>query len=296
MSYLGAKSSYIYTFPKPVIYRRGTEWKCPSKWLLRAYQIDRDVFPVPHGQQELDSSEIFRHKYFPHDRRTTYIMAPLFSNDCQYGMFLCELPCENYCYFELLTYQLSAAVKMIELLKQQEDSLNRLNEDNAELDNISKLDELTGLLNRRGFNKKAREALQAYSGTNKHAVIAYADMDNLKIINDKYGHNEGDYSLKALAGVLKRTFRCSDIVGRVGGDEFVAMAITDDKDFSGIIQERFRKYIDDINADSGKPYSINMSMGIYDFNCNDKLALDEAVDKADDLLYEAKKKRIKLIK
>ena len=132
-----------------------------------------------------------------------------------------------------ISYQISSAVKTLELLKNKEDitaqlekSLEQIKESNAILDEMSKSDELTQIYNRRGFLTTVQHQVMHPSNLDKQAIIIYADMNNLKVINDQFGHEEGDFSLKTLANILKDTFGDSGIVGRFGGDEFAAFTLS----------------------------------------------------------------------
>ena len=85
-------------------------------------------------------------------------------------------------------------------------------------------DELTGLYNRRGFFNVAEQQIRLAFRMKKELLLFFIDLDHFKKINDEYGHRAGDQALVDLTGILKATFRDSDILGRVGGDEFVVMA------------------------------------------------------------------------
>ena len=131
----------------------------------------------------------------------------------------------------------------------------------------------------------------------KRAIIIYADMNNLKVINDQFGHEEGDFSLKTLANILKDTFGDSGIVGRFGGDEFTAFTFTDDKDAAKKIRARIAEITKEENEKNGKPYYISMSVGACVFNCSDQVDLQDLMDKADvDLYLEKKHKRNNVLK
>jgi diguanylate cyclase (GGDEF)-like protein len=86
-------------------------------------------------------------------------------------------------------------------------------------------DELTGLYNRRGFFVSAQQQLKLANRYNKGIFIFSADLDDLKIINDNFGHKTGDSALVETANILKKTFRESDIIARIGGDEFVILGM-----------------------------------------------------------------------
>ena len=93
-----------------------------------------------------------------------------------------------------------------------------------ELRSLALTDELTSLYNRRGFWASATQQLKLAHRNTKEALIFFCDLDNLKQINDSYGHGEGDRALVRAANALAQTFRNSDILARLGGDEFAVLA------------------------------------------------------------------------
>jgi len=100
------------------------------------------------------------------------------------------------------------------------------------LNNLSQTDELTGLYNRRGFISLTRSSLELAQRMGKSGLLFFIDMDGLKVINDSYGHEEGDIAIKEIANILRSAFRKSDIVARLGGDEFTVFT-TDTRYGSG---------------------------------------------------------------
>jgi diguanylate cyclase (GGDEF)-like protein len=103
-------------------------------------------------------------------------------------------------------------------------------EERAALSRLSQTDALTGLLNRRGFEARLKEAIAAARIANGGGALIYVDLDNFKQINDRYGHAQGDAALRAAAELLRRSFRAGDLVARVGGDEFAAWMESVDAD------------------------------------------------------------------
>jgi diguanylate cyclase (GGDEF)-like protein len=90
----------------------------------------------------------------------------------------------------------------------------------AELERLSATDPLTGLLNRRSFMDKLERHFARPSGRSQEAALFYVDLDNFKLVNDHYGHSEGDEALLALAKLLREQTRSGDLAARLGGDEF----------------------------------------------------------------------------
>ena len=169
-----------------------------------------------------------------------------------------------------------------------QNSLERFIRDNTKLEEIAQKDELTRLYNRRGFIANSEKQLDDPANQDKVAVICYADMDNLKKINDKYGHDDGDFALCTIARILHESFRDSDVIGRFGGDEFVTLAITGSDIDVAKLKARIDMVTKRYNDEVQKPYPIEMSTGIYKFTITGKIDIYEILNNADELLYQEK--------
>lgn len=289
---LEVNSSYMYLLPKPVNYRPGDKPYDISRWRFVAYSKLYDTFKIDEDKRDIAFADLFRNKYMPTDRRYTLVMADLYSGEQQFGILLCELKAQFFEYLEFITYQFGAAVRIVSLINELERHMKELHHDNEELAGISRADELTGLLNRRGFLSEAEEAVRKGRESGKKAVMVFADLDYLKYINDRFGHNKGDFALKASAVLLEKIFGSDSIIGRTGGDEFNVLAMLGgEADIEQKILSRKQEYVDELNASSGKPYRIDLSMGIYEFCCSDIESLSDAVERADEKLYDVKRAR-----
>jgi len=157
---------------------------------------------------------------------------------------------------------------------------------------LSLIDELTGLYNRRRFFVLTEQSLKHSVRTKKKLLLLFIDMDNLKRINDHHGHNEGDQALIDLANILKKTFRESDIVARIGGDEFVVLSESTDEN-GEIVLTRLYENIKDHNAKRSRVYSLSISVGATQFDPNHPVSIDELLSKADALMYAQKREKLK---
>lgn len=159
----------------------------------------------------------------------------------------------------------------------------------AELQAMSLFDGLTGLYNQRGFLNLAEQHLKLAQRTNKGFLIAFLDLDGLKQINDKFGHQEGNQALVETANILKETFRHSDIIARIAGDEFVVLAIDVSDDSAEIITDRLLKKLNAHNAKNDL-YGLSISLGIACYDPKNPCSIDEMLSQADALMYEQKRK------
>ena len=164
-----------------------------------------------------------------------------------------------------------------------------LQEKNKVLSFISAYDELTGMLNRRGFGEKAFEFTKKNLG--RRGYFVFGDLDHLKEINDQYGHSEGDYAIIQCARVLNSNCGKNDLVGRIGGDEFVMMVASDDEDFETKIRENIKNAFAELNMGSGKPFYVEASIGVKAFVCEEEFDFGGILQQADKVMYESKKKR-----
>jgi len=160
----------------------------------------------------------------------------------------------------------------------------------AELLELSLTDELTGLYNRRRFFVLTEQYLKTAIRAKKRALVLFIDVDNLKRINDHYGHNEGTRALIGLAGILKKTFRESDIVARIGGDEFVVLSESTEETSEKLII-RLHENLKDYNADGSRGYILSISVGTAQFDPEHPVSIDELLSKADALMYAQKRER-----
>ena len=160
------------------------------------------------------------------------------------------------------------------------------------LQKTSTTDELTGLLNRRGFMAQAERHLQISARRKNTSLLLFADMDNLKTINDKLGHHLGDQALAEIGDILKNTFRESDIIGRMGGDEFAVLFTTNVEVYHyPTIVKRIEENIAKCNEREEREYDISLSIGITGYDQEKPLPLKDLIAKADALMYEAKQKK-----
>ena len=156
---------------------------------------------------------------------------------------------------------------------------------------LSLTDELTGLCNRRRFFILTEQYLKAAIRRKERPLLFFIDMDDLKGINDRYGHNEGDRTLIDLANILKKTFRESDIIARIGGDEFVVLLESSDES-SKALTTRLYENVRDYNTQRSERI-LSISLGTAQFDPEYPISIDELLSKADTLMYAHKSRRWK---
>lgn len=284
------KSSFIYTYSDAVMHTPKMQWKLPDRIYLKSCHDGEQLTAVTGDSQKMPPADFFCNRFTPNRRRTAVVL-PLYMSEEQFGIMVSEMDNEYFPFVYSITPQICTAIKLTRLVRQLENLLNAEYNRNNALNRISMCDELTGVYNRRGFYEFTNLVLQAPENNGKHAVLVFGDLDNLKKINDTFGHDDGDYAIAAAAGYLKSGFRQTDIVARIGGDEFAAFAVCDNESVAAKLPSRIKKIAAARNAASDKPFNVNMSVGIYPLICSPDKNIQDFMDKADAALYNDKKNK-----
>ncbi|MCL1882761.1 MAG: GGDEF domain-containing protein [Defluviitaleaceae bacterium] len=208
--------------------------------------------------------------------RRSLFFIPLFFEDEELGVVLfsyeSHIPVDAY---ENMRVSISTAVKGAELL--------------STIRTLSITDELTGLLNRRGFFQFVYSRILHLSRSKDIIpMVMFMDMDGLKAINDNHGHSEGDNAISAFANILKDALRKEDIIGRMGGDEFVVFSSVKSKENSDQVVQRIRDKIDEYNNKKLHSYLVSGSIGCVVLEEVTRSCFEEAMLSADSVLYEEK--------
>ena len=158
-----------------------------------------------------------------------------------------------------------------------------------ELRALSLSDELTGLYNRRGFFILAEQQIKIADRTRRGMLLVSADLDGLKGINDHFGHHEGDRALVDAAQILRQSFRESDIISRIGGDEFVVLVTEKPEINPDVLFRRLKENLEVYNRRVMRPYPLYISMGVATFDPQNPVSLNELLVQADKSMYRNKK-------
>ncbi|HNX58591.1 MAG TPA: GGDEF domain-containing protein, partial [Spirochaetota bacterium] len=198
--------------------------------------------------------------------------------------------------YESLTTQISGVLKRIFLYDAKaraEQVLRRTMRDleifNEQLSHLSITDDLTGLYNRRGFLKMAEHSAFLARQMKQPSLLVFGDLDKLKMINDTYGHDEGDWAIVTVGEAIRKTFRSMDVVARLGGDEFTVFATNLPEELLPKFHARINDYLEARRKDNGKKYAVSISLGHVICKADDTLSIEEYMQLADERLYEQKK-------
>ncbi len=171
------------------------------------------------------------------------------------------------------------------------EKVSELETANDRLRNLSLTDELTGLNNRRGFMILATGLLKFARRASLPLCLLYIDLDSLKSINDTLGHSVGDAAITRFAQILIETFRDSDVVGRMGGDEFVVLTIEAAENDLGKLQARLQQNVEAFNNQPTASYALSYSLGVIQIDSNSSLTMEELLTQADAAMYQHKQAR-----
>jgi diguanylate cyclase (GGDEF)-like protein len=164
----------------------------------------------------------------------------------------------------------------------------RINRMQIEIQDLTLRDELTGLYNVRGFNLLAEQALRLARRAQQPFSVLFVDLDDLKKINDVHGHSAGSASIAEAAQLLNATFRETDVIGRVGGDEFVVAGQFSEESILHAI-ERLEKAAAQISGEKGRDFGLSLSMGFAVNEANPDESLRGLLARADKAMYDVKR-------
>lgn len=230
------------------------------------------------------------------DKKGIFIFQPIFSGNLNYGYIICEVGNIDFTYHNVYLKILVTFLSQLYEYTQSEDNeelLKKKNtellESNSSLSLVSKTDELTGILNRRGFYDIGQKALDVAHEMNASAVIFFSDLNGLKKINDSYGHVIGDRAIRAFSEALRKVFRKSDVIGRLSGDEFAVFANGMTINQVEVVRKKLAEENLKISKKYGFPFEISCCIGATEIADSNNLMI--LLNEADQVLYEEKRKR-----
>ena len=166
--------------------------------------------------------------------------------------------------------------------------LGELIEEEVTVQSIANIDDLTNLFNRRGFIGVGEHVIAICKRMRRPATMMFFDLDGFKAVNDNFGHAEGDKVLKNIGTLMQSVFRNSDVVARMGGDEFCVLLTGTDTDHVERPLSNLTESIEMQNQHT--PYDIGYSVGVVEFDKRHQ-SLSRLMEEADHLMYEQKKTR-----
>lgn len=249
------------------------------------FDSERNVGQILDNEYFNPRKTLFSDKYLT-NTKGIHIIQPIFSGEVNYGYIISKIRSKEFVdygvYLKILINALSQSYDYTHQLFENE----KLKLENTDLNEVSRTDELTKILNRRGFKEKGQRAIDLAQETLQPVVVFFGDMDGLKKINDTYGHEMGDKAIKLQAEVLKKAFRSDDIVGRLSGDEFGVIAVGMNLDRIDSVKEQIATLSEKISKKNKLPFTLSISLGAVDLQSSSNLK--RLLSEADKKLYVEK--------
>lgn len=217
-----------------------------------------------------------------------YLLVPIYNKKINFGYLLFHFYDTNYPLVSIYAKILANTIFQAYSNTTNNAKRKELLQENEMLSAKSKTDELTGILNRRGFYEYGEKVTALSASMGNSGGILFFDLDGLKTINDTYGHKIGDLAIKLEASVIKAAFRESDVVGRLSGDEFGVVAPGFPSRKIDYLREKIKTLNENISKENNLPFTLSISVGCVDFtpkNCDFQTLLKQA----DEKLYEEKR-------
>lgn len=214
---------------------------------------------------------------------TCYIVLPIHHKNTTYGYLVTEWVDNEYTTNFIAPYVEAIAMAYDDLRMQEEYS------ELLEIRRQNLIDPLTGILNRRGFESRLAALKTSKDLGTEYLSFISIDLDNLKIINDTYGHFEGDSAIVGFAEVLQNVTGPNDVCSRVGGDEYYLILTSPDKNAHDTFIDRVTEELRAFNERTDNGYGLHASIGIHTVDSSDRMNALEYIQIADRKMYEAKR-------
>ncbi len=288
----------LVLFDEAIIFERGEVFKLPKSATVL---INYDAKTMQEADRSLKKfnpqTNVLPENTLP-IRSRALVATSLYHRENQLGYLIGEFGSCDSLIYETLSVQLASTIHSVLLFEAKQEAEKRLSmalrdleRYNTKLSAISRTDEMTGLYNRRGFLALGQETMNLAVRMDKVGLVVFADMDGLKEINDRYGHEAGDRAIIAMGKALKKTFRSMDVVSRLGGDEFAVVAIDLSKSFIKTLRDRLNSLIAEYNRTSKESFTLSLSFGAVEFSGGENSDLESLLSSADAVLYQEKKEK-----
>ncbi|MDD6492612.1 MAG: GGDEF domain-containing protein, partial [Firmicutes bacterium] len=296
LRFMQINNAYVFLLQEPRVNNSICDWDCPEELELVA-KIENGVISKEEEPEMLNRDNGFL-DIFCWESCSNMAIYALFAGKRMYGILACEMTEDNITSMYSASLHIGSALQFIELTKKQrviqaelEQAMTEIKNKNDILNMLSEKDELTQLYNRRGF---LENAMAIMNGAKKDYILCiYADLDHLKQINDQFGHQEGDFAIRQAGQYIQESLKSMDVVGRIGGDEFAALAVIKNESMAVEIRDKIILKSKLFNQSSDKPYYVELSIGYAVCKWSEDLELNQMLSTADLMLYESKAKKRK---
>lgn len=286
----------VCMYDTPLMVEEDQPVELPSKATVRLFidkinGINETNIKVPFNPKKMIIPPEFYGK-----EMGSFMIQPIFFGHKQYGYFVCKNITNEYLLTLIYLKTFSAIISQAYIYtKQLEENAKLSSEnlllqiDNTELNEISMNDSLTDVFNRRGLMEMGKEAIDLALKMGSTGIVFFADMDDLKKINDSYGHDMGDKAIQTEAEIFKTIFRQNDIIGRLGGDEFAGVIPGLPEDHIEKTRIAIKEAGKKLAEKNGLPFEISISFGAVVFD-SENCDLNTLITLADKEQYIEKRK------
>ena len=288
-------SMTVVLYEEPLVFKKNDDIVIPEKAYLKGYiEGNKQIIPYDEKGIEVNPHQRLIPETYVSRMSGVFIVHPIFAGEKQYGYLVIKPTTSKfhiqYVYLKLIINAIASAYDFTQAVTRNQTLTTRnerLLKNNQELSFQNSIDELTQVLNRRGFMDKAEKELRKAARLGKTGMVFFADMDGLKKINDTYGHKIGDLAIQTEARVLQEAFRATDIVGRLSGDEFAIVSAGLTKGYVSAIRTRIEQLNKIFSEQAELPLTLSISLGSIPFT-PESADLDTLLSRADENLYEEK--------
>lgn len=288
-------SMAVALYDEPVAFKKNEDIKLPEKAYLKDYiEGNKHIIPYDEKGIEVDTRKRLIPETYATKMSGVFIVHPIFAGERQYGYIILQPTNSKFnihhVYLKLIINAIANAYDFTQAVSKNQALTNRnekLLKNNQVLNYQNSIDELTHVLNRRGFMDKAEKELKKAARSGKSGMVFFADMDGLKKINDTFGHKIGDLAIQTEARVIQEAFRATDIVGRLSGDEFAIVSTGLTRGYISAIRTRIEQLNKIFSEQANLPLTLSLSLGYVPFT-PEKIDLDVLLSSADEKLYEEK--------
>ena len=289
-AHLGVKQADLYLLPEPVPFI-GARSFALSDTILPIGHMRKDVVRVDDTNEPIDLQDLLD-KVIPRDgSASVYTVGGIMAGNELMGVAVLDAGTLDDDGQLIAFLNLGVALKHMQMIANERESNEILSQSNMMLERQSHYDELTGILNRRGFMSKLRRLMNNHKG--EVGTLFYLDLDGLKYINDTFGHDAGDEAIRQTTRILAACLPADSILGRQGGDEFIAFTLIDSSESMAALGKAIDAGMATFNATHSYPYDISISYGgvRMDIGANSFGNITQYMIQADERLYEMKKRR-----
>lgn len=288
----------IFMYDSPFSCERNEDIKLPEKAKLIMFSDIKNGTGCFAPEISVELKNQFIADEFCKTENGNFLLSPIFSGKLQYGYIVSNVKKSDYevynIYLKILNNMIVNSYEFTKNYSKNqflEDENKNLILSNTDLDLLSKTDELTGILNRRGFFELGQDTINVSLKMNRSGIVFFADMDGLKQINDTYGHEMGDRAIQVQAEVLRNSLRSTDVLGRLSGDEFAFIADGMQLEHIEDLRKKINRLSKSLSEKNNFPFEVSISIGAAVYSKKNECRLMDLLIEADKNLYIEKRQK-----